>query len=192
MPSTIVGKIYSIKSEDMSDKIYFGSTMDSLSDRMSKHRTHHRRYRDHNLGNYVSSYEILDSPNAYIELVEDVECATMEELLRKEGSYIQNDPNCVNKNVAGRSRKEYYLDKKEKFRQYYLKNKEHRLEYQNAYNAIHRDVIREKQNERHICGCGGKFLHVNKSVHYKTQKHQKWMAKQAQPPQQNKLHVCNI
>jgi hypothetical protein len=177
MPTTITGKIYSIKSDDLPDKIYFGSTTDSLSDRMTRHKTQHRRYRERKLGNYVSSYEILDSPNAYIELVEDVECATMEEMLRKEGRYIQNDPNCVNKNVAGRSRKEYYSDKKEMFRQYYLKNRKHRLEYQNAYNTINREAIRIRTNTRHICECGGKYLHVNKSVHYKTQKHQRWLAK---------------
>ena len=50
--------------------------------------------------------------DAYIELIEDFPCNSKKELNRREGQHIRNN-DCVNKNIAGRTKKEWNLDNKD-------------------------------------------------------------------------------
>ena len=110
MPNFANGKIYSIRSHQ-TEQIYIGSTTQTLAQRFAKHKTM-----------ACSSREILQHSDAYIELLENYPCADKNELNRREGHFIRTML-CVNKNIAGRTEAEYYVD-----------NKEKRLEYQNQYN----------------------------------------------------------
>jgi len=82
---------------------------------MSSHRHHCK------IGMNVTSKHILKFEDAKIVLVELYPCNTINELCTREGWYIQNDANCVNKIIAGRSQKVYRQAKKEVIKSY-LKN----------------------------------------------------------------------
>lgn len=97
MPDYSKGKVYKIISNE-SEAVYIGSTTQLLCSRISGHRRDYRRYVE-GVGVYISSFEILQYPDAKIVLVESCPCNTKEELLRKEQHYIDS-LNCCNKNNA--------------------------------------------------------------------------------------------
>jgi hypothetical protein len=119
------GKIYCIKSPQ-TERIYVGSTILDLNQRLSAHKVH---FKNKNL----SSKEIIQYDDAYIELIEEFPCETRDELERREGHHIKLNPNCCNKYIAGRTIKEHYQDNREKFKKYYQDNKERLLAYEKQY-----------------------------------------------------------
>ena len=113
------GKIYTIRSFQ-TDKYYIGSTTTSLAKRLSKHKGDYRR---ETLSE--SSKEIVKYEDAYIELLEDYPCCSKNELNKREGQLIRQYKNeCVNKNIAGRTKPEYYQDNKEKKKEYFKQYRE--------------------------------------------------------------------
>ena len=123
------GKIYKIVDNGYS-KMYIGSTIQSLANRMSRHRKDYLRYKDGKPVSYTSSYVLFDDfgvENCKIELVEVFPCNSKEELRKQEGVHIKSNE-CVNEIVNERTRDEWYNDNKEviqeKLRQYAVKNKE--------------------------------------------------------------------
>ena len=150
MPNYQNGKIYKIYSYENAD-VYYGSTVESLSARIAKHRCQMKLYKE-GKKNYMTSFIILELTSAKIELVENYPCNTKEELLQREGYYIKNN-NCVNKVIPDRNKKEWIEDNKEYISKYqkeyreehqeaninamkewYQKNKEYRKEYMKKYN----------------------------------------------------------
>jgi hypothetical protein len=115
MPDYKNAKLYAIRSHQ-TEKIYIGSTCNALNVRMAQHRACHRSSQQ------VSSYNLLEYSDAYIELLEVFPCKTKEELNKREGELIRSHFHAVNKAVAGRTRKEsnraYYEANKEKHRIY--------------------------------------------------------------------------
>jgi hypothetical protein len=110
-------KIYKIQSMNNPELVYYGHTCQTLARRFGHHKSNH---------NKSSSKQIIDKGDAIILLVEDYPCLNINEARAREGYYILNNP-CVNKNVAGRTMKQYYVD-----------NKPNKLEYQNEYNKINK------------------------------------------------------
>ena len=89
------GKIYIIKSKE-TDKVYIGSTCNTLKNRFCSHKSEYKRLlRGEKFGN-STSHEILKYSDSYIELIEDYPCKTKRELLDREGEVIRNTHNCVN------------------------------------------------------------------------------------------------
>ena len=122
------GKIYSIRSYQ-TDLIYVGSTCSLLSKRFSHHKTVYKNWvNDNSKVCYISSIEILKYSDAYIELICACPCNNKLELSREEGIHIRKTNNCVNKNIAGRTRQEYRIDNQDKIKmqkkQYYINNKD--------------------------------------------------------------------
>ena len=140
MPNYQNGKIYAIRSHQ-TDKIYVGSTCKKyLSGRMSGHLCEYKRYLDADKFTGSVSYEILTHGDAYIELLESYPCDTKDELLSREGHYIRT-LDCVNKNIAGRTAKQYNEDNRDKL-------KKQRKEY-------------EKKNRVKICDQKKKWVKDN-------------------------------
>lgn len=134
------GFIYCIKSNE-TDKIYIGSTFQTLNKRFYFHKKNNGKQ-----GIGCNSSEILKYDDCYIELLEEHEKLNRSQLERIEGEFIkQNINKCVNKVIAGRSKKEWWNDNKE--RMYFL---------------------RKKKNE---CECGGRYTTGHISEHFKTKKH---------------------
>ena len=140
MPDYQKGKIYSIRSH-LTEDVYIGSTCNRLSDRMAQHRYDAKN----NIGS-CKSKTIFDFEDAYIELIEDYPCENREQLNRREGEIIRATI-CVNKGIAGRTKKEYNEDNKEAIaeqkKQYREDNKETITEQKKQY----REQIKEETKE---------------------------------------------
>lgn len=140
------GKIYKIWSPSRDDLVYYGSTYQSLSQRMAIHRNDYRRFKEGKFNN-ITSFKIFEECDDYrIELIENYPCSNKEELNAREGYYIRNN-NCVNKVVPDRTLKQYYQDNKEKIKeekkQYYQDHKEQAKQYYEA----NKDKIDEKHKK---------------------------------------------
>jgi hypothetical protein len=150
MPDYSNGKIYKLVS-DKTDMIYIGSTTTNLNIRLSAHKS----YFNKNMG-YVTSKKLFKLyGNISIELIKLFPCNCKKELEKEEGKYIRQYKNiCVNKLIAGRTKKEY--DKK-----YYEENKEEnrkkKKEYDKKYYENNKQIIKEKKKEKYKCICGSEI-----------------------------------
>ena len=143
------GKIYCIKNY-ITDDVYVGSTTQPLSKRMDKHRAKFRqaKYKNNQL------YKIMNDiglEHFYIQLIEKCECNDVEELRAVEKDWIKNIGN-LNVRVDGRTKSEYYIDKKEHINktnsENYYKNREERLKQQKDYASNHKEEKREYDKNR--------------------------------------------
>ena len=167
-------KIYKISSPQC-EKFYIGSTTETLNRRLSKHKADYTGYIKGNRMN-VTSFEIVKFDDAIIELIKNVKCESRKELERIEGDCIkEHHDRILNKNVAGRTMKEYKEthknEIKEKMKEYREANKEKFKEY--------RETNKEKLYEKFDCECGGKYISQHKTTHNKTQKHQLYISNQS-------------
>lgn len=173
----IEGKIYMIRSFQTND-VYIGSTTQQLCKRMSCHRRDYVNYLS-NDKKYISSFEVLKYEDAYIELIKNVSCDTKEELKKEEGICIRETPNCVNKNKAGRNKKQYREDHKEqiaeKARQYYQNNKELVAERRKKWKEENKEKVKLSKKKwsltRVVCDCGGTFIKRHKARHFRSNIH---------------------
>jgi hypothetical protein len=111
-----LGKIYKIEPiiEHKEEDIYIGSTCKPLlSQRMTQHRKGYKHWKTNNK-NFMTSYLLFDKyglGNCEITLIENVNAKNIDELRAREKYYIKT-MKCINKCVAGRTVKEYYIDNK--------------------------------------------------------------------------------
>ena len=82
------GKIYAIRSYQ-TDKYYIGSTIQSLSERLTNHRSEYKKWVDCGFKS-TTSCELFQHNDVYIELIENCDCNTKEELHRREGELIRD------------------------------------------------------------------------------------------------------
>lgn len=127
------GKIYKLWSPSK-NLVYYGSTVEPLASRLSRHLTSYENYEKTN--HYYSSFIILECEDYKIELVEEYPCNNKTELERQEGEYIKTNE-CVNFRIAGRTKKEYTEDHKEE------KSKYDKI-YKKQYTEKHREELKEK------------------------------------------------
>jgi hypothetical protein len=112
-----LGKVYKIEPMNGGEEgdVYIGSTtLPYLSNRMANHRSDYKRWKENKMG-LTTVYKLFDKygvENCHIVLLEKVNAETTDELHARERYCIQSQQ-CVNKYVAGRTRKEYYHDNKE-------------------------------------------------------------------------------
>ena len=130
----ITGRIYKIIS-GLTDDVYVGSTVLPLHQRFSTHVNNYKLFNEGKYGN-SKSFEIIKHGDASIELIHEGLFDDRDCLHRLEGEYIQTVPNCVNKQVAGRTRKEYRED-----------NLTNLKEYKKDYYETNKDMILQKGRE---------------------------------------------
>ena len=92
-------KIYKLINDSMPGKIYYGSTIKLLCQRLSTHKYESTRKN-------TSSKSLFESGQVKIELVENFPCENKEQLLKREGYFIRNNP-CINKRIPGRTQNEW-------------------------------------------------------------------------------------
>jgi len=168
MPDYSKAKLYTIRSHH-TDKIYIGSTCERLSKRLFQHRRDYKLFKEGNY-HYISSFEIIQYADNYIELLRAVPCVSRQELHKLEGEEIRAADNRVNMHIAGRTKKEYYKEHKEHLNQY--KKEWHQ---KNRENILQR--YQEKKDIRE-CLCGGHYncaIEDKRERHYGTQKHEKYI-----------------
>ena len=165
-----LSKIYAIKSPH-TDLYYIGSTTQPLYKRFNAHKIDYKKYLTETY-HFVTSYKILEHDDAYIELLEEINCENRKQLEKREGEIIkEHKAQCVNKYVAGRSlkewtrdnsdkirdqRKQYYIDNTDKIKQYSIDNSDKKKQYQidntdkiKQYNKQYRidnsEMLKEKR-----------------------------------------------
>ena len=183
------GKIYKIV-DNTNDNVYIGSCCSSLKTRLSKHKCSYEMFLFHNIksfeiikngDDYIKSFDIIKNNDYKIELLENCNIKTKQELFQKERYYIENNV-CLNKNIPGRTDKEYYNDNQDKKKIYRDANKDKIKRYrdankdkQNEYNRNYRVNNKDKTNEKFECECGGKYTRCHKARHLRTTKHQEFI-----------------
>ena len=114
----IMGQIYVIKNT-LNNKIHIGSTKQTLHKRMAKHR-HDAKH----CGKMLIHQEMnrLGIDNFFIEHLESFEYRNLQQLRKREGDIIAEQQAELNERKAGRNTQEYYIDKKDIFKQRYFNN----------------------------------------------------------------------
>lgn len=147
------GKIYAIKSPQTTN-VYYGSTIHSLNVRFSIHKSQYKKYVAGRIPYVCTSAKILQYDDAFIELIEEYECKTKEDLEKREKEYIQNNP-CVNIQGKGATwtkqdhseyRKDWLLKNPDYIKNYREKNAEKEKEYQKQYHKKHYKSKKIKNN----------------------------------------------
>jgi len=186
------GKIYKIWSLE-TDKIYIGSTCDSLTNRMSGHRTVYKQWKEgkRDITSSAVLFDLVGVENCEIEWVKDFPCETKKQLNKEEGRVMrQNKDLIVNRKLEGRSQKEYREDHKERIKEYRDEHKEQNKEYmkeyrdthkeelkikEKAFRDTHKEEINLKKSQKMTCECGSPYTFSNKSQHIRTKKHQNFI-----------------
>ena len=155
----VIGFIYKIY-DNTNGNVYYGSTKDTLSRRMTGHRTLYKRWVDGKRTSCCKSFDIIKNGDYAYSLVEEVEYADKLVLRQRERWYIENNE-CVNKNVPARTLKEsckaYREEHKEERNEWTRKwrddNVEKIAEYNKKYNErkttmrIGRKLMRNREKE---------------------------------------------
>ena len=136
------GKIYRIIA---GGECYIGSTTQTLSRRLAKHKCHLKEYKQGKYTN-MTSFPLLERDDCVIILIENIPCNNKEELLRRERHYIET-MDCVNKVIPLRTKAEYNEDNKDKIKEYNNKyNQEHKNE-RNEWININKDRRNQRRRE---------------------------------------------
>ena len=195
MPDYQKGKIYRVWDRSY-NQCYIGSTCESLSQRMSCHRSKYKRYLNSGSSERKAVFDLFDEygvENCIIELLENFPCYSKAELHAREGLQ-QRENDCINKLIAGRSKKQYYEDHKEETKEYkqqwYIENKEHHanksrenyeanreaiIEQKKQYYKEHKQEIQQRKQQNITCECGDTIRKVCLPRHLKSVKHQQWL-----------------
>ena len=174
MPDYTNGKIYTIRCKTDDNLIYVGSTIQSLPVRFGGHKKDSKRERNQSILLYS---KIEDWNDWYIELYETYPCNNVQELKKREGEIIRQI-GTLNREVAGRTKKEYrqenkekcrerdrlyeiknadkirerkqeyYENNKERIKQYYEENKEKIKERKKSYYEKNKDKIKERKKDK--------------------------------------------
>jgi hypothetical protein len=134
------GFIYQIYDNTNGNK-YYGSTIQRLSKRLTKHRGDYKAYLNEKY-HFVSSFKIIENGDYTISLVETVEYDTKIELTARERFYIENNE-CVNKYIPCRS----FQENKDKFKEWRETNKDKLKQKQKVYIEENKDKIKEYQEK---------------------------------------------
>lgn len=147
------------------NRCYYGSTKFPIKFRLKKHVNSYNVWLKNTSGPYCTSYEVLMNNNYVIKLLES-SYTTRDEANKLEGYYQLNN-DCVNIKISGRTKSEYYIQ-----------NRDAKLEYQAEYYVNNKCVITKKAKQRYInnrqhivCECGISVLNVSIRAHLKSKMH---------------------
>jgi hypothetical protein len=188
----IHGRVYKIYC-NITGECYYGSTEQTLSRRLSKHKQDYKKWKE-GKSRYVYSYKIIERGNFTISLMEEGEFENKHYMKARERYYIEKNE-CVNKNVPNRTKKEWREDNKEHIAEYHKEwrednkehiieqqkewreaNKERKAEYDKEWYEANREQIVEQRKQKYTCECGGKYTHNKKARHFKSKKHANYLA----------------
>jgi hypothetical protein len=186
------GKIYKLVS-NQTDEVYYGSTCHPLYKRLYFHKSDYKRWIDGKRKWKITSFNIVKYDDCQIILVREYPCDNKSQLARKERYYIEKYQ-CVNKNIPGRTPKQYNEDNKEKVdgykKKHYKENKAEIDEYKKKYREENKEKMAEykkkhyKENKerideyykkyrekKYMCACGKTIRRDAKTMHERTEQH---------------------
>ena len=155
---------YIIYRISIADFIYIGSTKD-LKQRKIRHKCECQ-------SSDVKVYQMIRDNGGWDKCemvpIEEYECNNqLQARIREEQLRIQYQAN-MNSIRAFRTEEEHKQDSK----QYKIDNKE----YLTIQNKQYYEDNKEKITQKHNCECGLTYTHTHKSAHFKTKKHQNYLA----------------
>ena len=106
---------------------------------MAGHRKHYDLYKKKER-NFITVFKLFDKyglNNCRIELEETFHCDNKDQLLAREGEYVRNTDYCINKQINGRTFKEWYEDNKEQLQE---KQKQYYNEHKKFYKIKTRNI----------------------------------------------------
>ena len=184
------GRIYRLVC-DATGKQYIGSTIQSLHKRVWAHRGSYNKWKTTGK-DYCTAYELFESGEVEIFLVEDYPCERKEQLQARERYWIET-LECVNKVIPTRTRQEYLEVHKQEIkdwttayyhehrgeilqraRDYGQTNKEHISQRMKSYYQSKREEILEQKKVRVECECGATSTKNMLVRHKRSQAHQRW------------------
>jgi hypothetical protein len=122
---------------------------------MAGHRSQHKQFLNTKKVRFVSVYTLFDNyglENCKIELLELCPCNRLIELRQREGYYIKA-LECVNKNIAGRTKQEYEHENKDKIserkQQHYKEHKDNISEHRKQHYSENKDTIRQHRTQQY-------------------------------------------
>jgi len=160
-------KIYKLCSKDENIKdIYIGSTINYMN-RLISHRCN---CNNENQSKYkYKVYDFIRNNGGFnnwtMKIISHVKVKNKSQLKKLERSAIDLFQPTLNSSIPGRTNKEYYIDNCEKIKE---------------AMRVYRINNKEKLYKKNICECGGRYMHDNKSSHFKTKKHINYI--NSQPP----------
>jgi hypothetical protein len=152
MASLSKGTIYRIYSES-ERKEYIGSTTLKLSVRLSRHKTDYRKWLEDKNEDYCGSFEILKTDDYTIDVLEEVEVESKEELRKVEREWYDRRirdigrDRVVNKIRPYATNEETKEKNKETQKDYREKNKDKILEKTKEYREQNKDKISQHKKE---------------------------------------------
>ena len=167
----MIGIVY--KLTDKSHKVYYGSTKQTLKERLKGHRSCYNNCRSRYMDKDTMNIECLE------KYYYDVDVDYKSSLKKREAYYIRNFE-CINKIIPNRSeeqsKNDYRINNKEliitRGKQYYIENKDKILLKTRQTYEKNKEIVNQKFN----CECGGKYIYRTKSRHNKSKKHQSFLA----------------
>ncbi len=144
-------RIYILRSFK-TDKIYIGSTINKLKERLIGHKSDYKRWKD-GKSRFVSSFEIIKYDDCYIELIKEIVC-TKQQLLILEGEEINKYDNCININIAGalindeQYKCKYNKTYKEQHKEY-TKDYNHNYKRSEEYHTEEKKAARKEANRKY-------------------------------------------
>ena len=138
-------KMYKLVSDNLPpDMVYYGHTVQRLSERKRTHVAHARPDSKRN----CTSRIIIEAGAYRIVWLEDWPCANVREARTRERWWIENNP-CVNLLLpSGKTTKEYRTEWCKKYREVH---KEELKEYHKEWYGKNCTAIKEKRKEKFLC-----------------------------------------
>jgi hypothetical protein len=140
MPDYQLSKVYQIVCLTTGQKYVGSTTQKTLAERLAGHICNFKCWKKGNR-NFMTSFTIIERGNYQIELLELYPCNSKDELNAREGHYIRT-VECVNKNIMGRTVKEWITENKTKLAEYnknfYIENKAEVLEKVKAWTEVNK------------------------------------------------------
>jgi len=182
--------------DNTNGNVYYGSTTETVDERFQKHESVHKICD----GCGLSICSIIRNRDYSVEIVERFPCEEKKVRLKREAYYITSFP-CINKEVPGRTRKEYYEANKEyiqkRKREYQSKNPDKVKQWnenrkakrlidgklqqwrKNDYLKHREERLQKskaylKRQPTLTCQCGKNIKRLYMKGHLKTKQHKLW------------------
>jgi hypothetical protein len=169
------GIIYKLccKDPEITD-VYVGSTT-QFDKRKCQHKTecHNEKRRHYHLNIYQFIRNHGGWNNWEMVEIEKYQATDKLDLLKRERHWLEQLEATLNKEVPSRTPAEYQKQYYQKHKQVILQNLR---QYLKQYRQTNKERIAEYKKEKMTCECGSRFRKDDKARHYRTKKHQQYIA----------------
>ncbi len=133
----VSGQIYKLSTAD--GKCFIGMTTIPISFRIANYQSEFRKYKEGLPCKQNAAFELMEYGELQLEILEDIDADDIKEVRRRQGWWVRNTPNCINKTIPGRTDEEYYQDNKKalslRHKEKYQKNRDVMLQRCKSYQA---------------------------------------------------------